>query len=115
MAAQQERAERRRSQRVLLVIPVEATWETQQGICVQPAETEEVSAHGALLRMKALLPLPKEFELTHRKTRQSTRARVVEIRAGERDGMKRIAVELAVPSETFWGISIPPLHSTAPS
>ncbi len=110
-------AERRRSQRVLLVIPVDVAWITREGLRVREhAETVVVNAHGALLRMKTLLPISEEVELMRPRTSQSTRARVVWAGdVAEEDEMTRVAVELAVPSETFWGVSIPPLPSAVPT
>ncbi len=110
-------AERRRSQRVLLVIPVEVTWTTRDGRRLKEnAETQVVNAHGALLRMKTTLPLSAEVELTRPRTQQSVLARVVWAGdVAEQDEMPRVAVELAVPSETFWGVSIPPILKPIPS
>ncbi len=110
-------AERRRSQRVLLVIPVEVAWTTAEGLRVaENAETEVVNAHGALLRMKTFLPISVEVELMRPRTRQSALARVVWTGdLAEEDEWTRIAVELAVPSETFWGVSIPPISHPIPA
>jgi hypothetical protein len=84
----------------------------QAGVRVkESAETEEVNAHGALLRMSAPLPLKTLVVLTHRITNKSTPAQVVRVSAAQEDGKLRIAVELEEPSETFWGVSIPPIHS----
>ena len=96
---------RRRSQRALLVIPVDVAWTKEDGVRVkEPAETEVVNAHGALLHLNVRLPLKMEVVLTNRLTQQSTRARVV--RRWE-DGKLRIAFELVEASEMFWGVSIP--------
>jgi hypothetical protein len=82
----------------------------QGGVRVkEAAETEEVNAHGALLRMKSHLPLNTLIVLTHRITNQSTPARVVRSCPAQEDGNPRIAVELEEQSETFWGVSIPPI------
>ncbi len=104
-------AEQRRSQRVLLVIPVEVRWTLQDGVRVtEHAETEEVNAHGALLRMKTHLRISTEMELSRPRTHQSAKAKVVGIRGEAGPGwLNPVAVELAAPSETFWGVSIPPL------
>lgn len=111
--APRTQGERRRSQRVLLVIPVEVEWERTDGSHAKEyAETEEVNAHGALLRLKPPIALPAEFELTRRKTRQRSRVRLVGTHPPEPDGLERVAVELAVPSETFWGVSIPTTERT---
>lgn len=103
-------AERRRSQRVLLVIPVEVAWSANGSLRVKErAETEEVNTHGALLRMKTQLSPATKFELTHLQTQRSTEAQVVGVRSPTLEGLHRVAVELAATSEAFWGVSIPPL------
>jgi len=44
---------RRRSQRIYLLIPLQVTWITiEKAQIKEPAETEEVNAHGALLWVK---------------------------------------------------------------
>ncbi len=106
--------ERRRSQRVLLVIPIEVEWTTKEGKSTkEAAETEIVSAHGALLRMKSRIPLSIEITLYQRRVRQSTRARVVGV-SSRPDG-ERVAVELSIPSWSFWGVSFPDVPAIAAS
>lgn len=100
---------RRRSQRVLLVIPVEVTWTSSSGVRVQEhAETEVVNAHGALLRMKAHLPRGAAVELTRLRTHEKARGQVVFASEAGPGGFYHIGVELAVPSEAFWGVTLPP-------
>jgi hypothetical protein len=97
---------RRRSRRAFLVIPVELVWTRKDGVRVREStETEVISPNGALLRTKTHIPPGTEVELIHHKTRQSTQARVVGTRPSPQNGTLRIAVEVAVPSETFWGVS----------
>ena len=101
-------AERRRSERVLLVVPLEVAWERPDGSKLKDqAETELVSAHGALLRLKSQLAGVKELELIRKHPPMSTRARVVNTFPVGADGFVRVAVELAVPSHAFWGLVIP--------
>jgi len=76
----------------------------------EAAETEEVNAHGALLRTTSHLPLNTLVVLTHCITGQSTPARVLRACPAQEDGKPRIAVKLEEESETFWGVSIPPLE-----
>lgn len=104
----QPREERRRSQRVLLVVPVQVVWKSDDGVEVKEnAETEVVSAHGALLRMKAPITLAREVQIIRASQRLSASARVVGMYPARADGLVRVAVELGVPSETFWGVTIP--------
>ncbi len=108
--------ERRRSQRVYLLIPLEVTWTTIENAQIkEPAETEEVNAHGALLRVKNPPPPGTTVKLTHGHTGNSTPARVISERKHSPTGYRQVAVELAAPSETFWGISFPPAPSTPPA
>lgn len=100
--------QQRRSLRVTMAVPVEVVWTRAGGIRVrEDAQTEVVNSHGALLRLNAHLPLGITVELIHRKSRQRTRARVVNLYPPGEDGWWRIGVELDAPSETFWGLSIP--------
>lgn len=102
--------DRRRSTRVLLVMPVDVAWTSKDGLQVQEhAETEVVSQHGAMLRMGTRLPVGVQLELRRPASGMSAKARVVGVGNPSPDGMARVAVELAVPSDAFWGISFPPL------
>jgi hypothetical protein len=108
--------DRRRSQRVHLAIPVEVGWTQEDGSPVsEHAETEVLNAYGALLRMKPHLPIPIDVELSKPREGLSTPARVVGFRKPTPKGLLGVAVELAAPSQTFWGISFPPVPSTSAS
>ncbi len=107
---------RRRSQRVYLLIPLEVSWTTLENVQVkEPAETEEVNAHGALLWVKTPLPAGTRVKLTHGHTGNSTIARVVAERILRPTGHRQVSVELAVPSYTFWGVNFPPARPTGTS
>ncbi len=102
-------AERRRSQRVLLVIPLEVAWTSASGVRVlEHAETEIVNAHGALLRMKAKLPRGAQVELNRPTTHEKVQARVVFLGQEGTDGLWRAGVEFTEPNVTFWGVTLPP-------
>ncbi|MGH9814638.1 MAG: PilZ domain-containing protein [Candidatus Acidiferrales bacterium] len=106
--------DRRRSTRVLLVIAVDVSWTSKDGLQVQEhAETEVVSQHGAMLRMSTRLPVGMQVEVRRPANGQATKARVVGVGNPSPDGMARVAVELTVPSDAFWGISFPPLTTSA--
>ncbi len=96
-------AERRRSRRIPLVMPMEVTWATPDGVRIkQHALTEEVSAHGAVLRMITCPPLSAELELNRPQKGSSTEARIVRRLNAGLDGLVRIAVE------TGWTWQDPP-------
>ena len=107
--------ERRRSQRVHLAIPVEVGWQENHVRVSEHAETEVLNAYGALLRMKPHLPIPIDVELSKPREGLSTSARVVGFREPTPKGLLGVAVELAAPSETFWGIRFPPAPPTGTS
>ncbi len=102
-------AGRRRSQRVHLVVPLNVAWTTPDGVHLnEPAKTEVVNAHGGLLQMKEPYPGFKEVvELSHSSTARSCKARIAWIFEPEDGKPARIAIELAVASQAFWGVSFP--------
>ena len=98
--------------RVLLAIAVKVSWKAESGEqAEEEAETEEVNAHGALLRLKTRHRIPAKLHLTCPQTKQSAQAQPVWIDSSAPDRSIRIAVALATPSETPWGIRIPALSS----
>lgn len=109
-----ERAAQRRSQRVLLVVPVQVVWTTKDGVRVQEAaQTEVVNQHGALLKMEASLAVGTRVEISRPAVGRSLKARVVGSFSPGKDGLPRVAIELLVPTVDFWGISFPPLRTPA--
>ena len=100
-----ERLERRRSQRIPMVKPIEVAWHTEEGIYVKKqAQTEEVSAHGALLRAEQDLPVRGVIALKHGTATNWAMAQVARCCPARPDGQAQVAVELTVPSEAFWGV-----------
>jgi hypothetical protein len=96
----------RRSPRVAAVKRVDVEWRRKDGLRVrESAETEVVSAHGALLRLGVQIRPQTELILKELTTHQSVPARVVRVSPPAPDGIARLAVELATPSETFWGLT----------
>ena len=105
--------DRRRSQRVLIVIPVNVSWTTKDGVRVkEEAHTEVVSRHGALLRLKGSLPLGAKVDLSRHHTGHSSPAKVVWSGRPDAEGIGRVAVELAETSDEFWGVYLPPTPGT---
>ena len=97
-------SEKRKSQRKAVFLQVEIAWVQPDGTRTKEnGVTEEVSAHGAVLRMKTSPPMSVEIELTNTHTGKSTKARIVGVHRSV-GGQKRVAVELAEPSYVFWGL-----------
>ena len=95
----------RRSRRRVLFLPLRVIWRHPNGQQIKEyATTEDVSEHGAVLRMKQRPPISVEIELVNRLTDRTSKARVVRVRPA-RNGQERIAVELLAPSSSFWASS----------
>jgi hypothetical protein len=98
-------AARRRSQRIPISKTVELAWHLGDGTYVtRQAETEVVSAHGALLRTRECLPAHMMVALRCSPEAHWEMARVIDSYVPRSDGWTLVAVELAVPNETFWGV-----------
>ena len=94
----------RNSQRKTLFLLVEVAWVHPDGTPVKESGvTEEVSAHGAVLRMKTRPPMSVDIDLTNTHTGKSSRARVVGVRPSV-GAQVRIVVELVEASSFFWGL-----------
>jgi len=101
--------DRRRSQRVLIVIPVLVAWTNKDGVRIkEEAHTEVISRHGAMLRLKGSMAMGAEVEVTRPQVHQSTKARVVWVGKPDAEGFVRVGLELTVPSAEFWGVYLPP-------
>jgi hypothetical protein len=103
---QPKKAEKRRGLRFPVVVPVEAKWQDAIGTSVKvTAQAKEVNAHGGLLEMKNYPSVGSQLELTNLLNGETYRARVVAPRRSK-DGLSLgVAVELLIPSETFWGVN----------
>jgi hypothetical protein len=99
--------ERRRSARIQRFLCTEIMWHTGEGIYVrEPAETENVSPHGALLRLKPATPVSQTVSLRGTSGGSWQSAQVKRCESRSPDGWTHIAVDLAEPSEAFWGVSL---------
>lgn len=96
--------ENRRSERVVLALPIEVGWTTKEGKKVkEAAESEVVNVHGAMIRMKKR-PSASQVDLSHPKSSGAVRARVVKVIDPDGGEYTRLAVEFTSPNEEFWGI-----------
>lgn len=101
---------RRRSQRVAATLPVLVRWISSEGFHVTALGKSKVfNAHGALLLVRSPMVIPGEVELIAPNHQETLPARVVA--RGEFSPIvpMHLAVEFTVPSETFWGLPIPPM------
>lgn len=99
--------ERRRSQRVILRVPVIIHLVVGGKAEKLPASTVGVNSHGAMLSAARSLPPETRVEIEHKITRERKTGRVVRQPQGSPDGFL-IPIEFDSPSGDFWHISFPP-------
>lgn len=100
------KTEQRRGIRFPVVVPVEAKWQEASGKKVkEAAQAREVNARGGLLDMKSCPSVGSQLELTNLLSGEAFRARVVGARRSKEGKLLGVAVELLIPSETFWGVN----------
>ncbi|PYT41994.1 MAG: hypothetical protein DMG45_10835 [Acidobacteria bacterium] len=98
--------EKRRGVRFPVVVPVEAKWQEASGKNIKEvANAIEVNAQGGLLEMKVYPSVGSHLDLTNLLSGESFRARVVGTRRSTEGRVLGVAVELLIPSETFWGVN----------
>jgi hypothetical protein len=103
---EQSLAGRRRSRRFPFAATVEATWQESSGkIFRETGRATEVNSQGGLLEMKTYPTVGSQIELTNLLSHEASHARVVGVRRNAEGRLLGVAVELLVPSETFWGVS----------
>ena len=99
---------RRRSERVMLQIPVKVLAETSDRVQVEEeTHTLVVNAHGGLLKLKAELLVGQPIVLVNPQSGMEQSCRVVRIdQAGS--GSFAVAFEFDQPAPKFWPIVFPP-------
>jgi hypothetical protein len=99
---------RRRSERVMLQIPVTVATEmpdrTKQR---EETHTLVVNAHGGLLKLKMEVVVGQPIVLIHPKTRAEEKARVVRVEHPP-GGATAVAFEFDRPAPHFWPVVFPP-------
>lgn len=99
------RKEQRRASRFTVIVPVRAKWQGASGkTAVEDAQAREVNTQGGLLEMKTFPPVGTQIEVTNLLSQEICRARAIGIRR-KQDRIVGLAIELLIPSETFWGIN----------
>ena len=107
MTADGTSAERRKTRRFPVVIPIEVSWRGKDGISVkEEAVARQVNANGGFVKMSNYPELGSRVTLANFLSAQTAEARVLaapESRQGVANG---IIVELTAPNETFWGVDL---------
>lgn len=107
-------ADRRKTHRFSLVVPVEVEWTDPDGVSFkEEARAKNVNVNGALLHIKKYPRVNTEVVLKNLMTGESTKARLAAIRRSRDGNLLGVIVELPVPNEAFWGLTFQLQRSTA--
>ena len=99
---------RRRSQRVLMQVPVRIRGTDAQGKAVEEeTETLAINAHGALVLLQSRLTSGGLVQLQHKKTQEEHECHVAFL-GPVRSGKAEIGLEFTSPHPTFWRVAFPP-------
>jgi PilZ domain len=101
-------ADRRRSERVMLQIPVVVEVKTRDGKDVrEETQTMVVNAHGGLLKLKLEVKTGQPILLINERAKIQQGCHVVRVETSEA-GNSAVAFEFDQPSPQFWPIVFPP-------
>jgi len=104
---------RRRSQRVLMRIPVRVTGLAGAALLFdEETHTLSISSHGALIVVKAPVYRGQQFTLSNVQTRASLECVVVHVDRFP-DEQTKVGVEFMLPNPTFWRVAFPPKDWTS--
>lgn len=99
----------RRSQRVLLAVPLEVSGKQSNNVSfTERTTTIIVNSHGALLHLQAPVVCGQSLTLKHARTEEESRCTVVDIFSGQ-NGISEVAVEFPEPCPRFWRVTFPPV------
>lgn len=99
--------ERRRSQRVMIRVPVVLHFVLAGQTVTVRAETLVVNDHGAMLLCQRSFDSGLKFEILNDRTRQRTRGRVTRPPRETPEGYL-VPIEFEALLPNFWGITFPP-------
>lgn len=101
------KAERRKTSRFLVAVPIEANWRNAEGVPVLvQAVAKQVNLNGGFLEMTIYPSVGSRITLTNFLSAESAEARVLAT-PNTREGVSHgIIVELITPSESFWGVNL---------
>lgn len=98
---------RRRSQRVLMKIPVRVSGRNRHGSPFEEeTQTLAVSAHGALISVSTQVKKGQRLALTIVHTKAALECVVAHIKS--LDDLLQVGVEFTLPNPTFWHVAFPP-------
>jgi len=99
---------KRRSQRVLMQVPVRLHGKDSQGKPFEEeTETLAINAHGALVLLQARLTSGSLINMQHKRTTEEQECSVVFL-GPVRGNKAEIGLEFSVPRPQFWRVAFPP-------
>ena len=103
-----EKINQRRSQRVLLSVPVVVSGQAPDKKPIsEETRTVVVNAHGALILLRMKVSIGQLLTLKHAKTGEEQACRVVNIAPRQSD-KSEVGIEFMKPAPFFWHIAFPP-------
>jgi hypothetical protein len=107
MTADGTNVERRKTPRFPVVVPIEVSWRGADGMSVkEDAVARQVNANGGFLKMSKYPASGSRVTLANFLSAQTAEARVLAAPDSRQGVANGIAVELIVPSESFWGVDL---------
>src|SRR5260370_58892 len=101
-------ANRRRSQRVLMTIPVRVSGQSGPGLPFEEdTHTRAISAHGALLLVSTQVYRGQRLTLSNVQTKAALECVVAHIDRRQ-SNQPQVGVEFVLPNPMFWHVAFPP-------
>jgi len=102
---------RRRSQRVILSVPVSVSGDGPKGKFTEETKTLVVNAHGALITLAAKVSQGQQMELKSASNPEMQSCKVVYIGPAVQ-GQTQVGVKFTKPAPHFWHVAFPPENWT---
>jgi hypothetical protein len=100
-------ANRRRSQRVLMAVPVRVSGKTGAGAFEEETQTRAISAHGALIHLLTQVYRGQRLTLSNVQTKAALECIVAHIDRRQ-PNQPQVGVEFLLPNPLFWHVAFPP-------
>ena len=98
---------RRRSQRVVMRIPIAISGDSTEGAFREESHTLVINAHGALITLGALVTRGQPLKLENRSSLEQHTCLVVHVGPAV-EGKSQVGIEFTQPAPHFWHVAFPP-------
>ena len=107
-ARSQPHTQQRRSQRILLSVPILVSGQHANGSPFsERTKAQVVNAHGALIHLREPVLTGQKLRIKHLATNEEVGCTVADISAGSTD-TPEVGVAFSKPCPSFWRVSFPP-------